>query len=160
MIAQRPRATLFNPRALVGVFSLAVQADGKILVGGGFTTLGGQSRTNIGRLNNTGPATQSLTFDGSTLTWMRGGTSPEVWRTTFEYSSDGSEWTNPGGAIRIPGGWELTGLPLPMNTTFRARGYTVGGFENGSGWFVETSIGSPGIDTQPASLTNNAGTRA
>src|SRR5437899_11448690 len=73
--------TSFDPGADNAVNSLAVQADGKILVGGFFTTVGGQSRNYIGRLNNTGPATQSLTFDGSTLTWMRGGTSPEVWRT-------------------------------------------------------------------------------
>ncbi len=120
-----------------------MQADGKILVGGRFGTLGGQSRTNIGRLNNTGPATQSLAFDGSTLTWTRGGTSPEVWRTTFEYSPDGTSWTNLGGGIRIPGGWQLTGLALPTNTTFRARGYTVGGYYNGSGWFVETILRAP-----------------
>jgi uncharacterized delta-60 repeat protein len=133
------------------VYSLAVQADGKILVGGFFTTLGGQSRNNIGRLNKTGPATQSLAFDGSTLTWMRGGTSPEVWRTTFEYSPDGgSTWTNLGAGIRLPGlpagqagGWQLAGLGLPTNTTFRARGYTVGGFGNGSGWFVETVLRQP-----------------
>src|SRR5437899_9588062 len=36
------------------VSSLAVQADGKILVGGDFTTLGGQSRIGIGRLNADG----------------------------------------------------------------------------------------------------------
>jgi uncharacterized delta-60 repeat protein len=151
--------TSFDPGADNDVFSLAVQADGKILVGGQFSTLGGQSRNNIGRLNNTGPATQSLTFDGSTLTWMRGGTSPEVWRTTFDYSPDGAAWTNRGG-IRIAGGWQLTGLALPTNTTFRARGYTVGGFENGSSWFVETTIGPVAIITRPASLTNNAGTTA
>src|SRR5258708_22093736 len=127
------------------VYSLAVQADGKILVGGYFTTLGGQSRNYIGRLNNTGPASQSLTFDGSTLTWLRGGASPEVWRTTFEYSPDGGTvWINLGAGSRIPSlpagqarGWQLTGLALPMYSTFRARGYAAGGFENGSGWFVE-----------------------
>src|SRR5207245_2397876 len=154
--------TGFNPRVAVGFFtyvlSLALQADGKILVGGNFSTLGGQSRIGIGRLNNTGPATQNLTFDGATLTWMRGGTSPEVWRTTFEYSPDGNSWTNLGDGIRIPGGWQLTGLALPTNTTFRARGYTVGGQYNASSWFVETISGPPGIYTQPASLTNNAGT--
>ncbi len=152
--------TSFNPGANGYVFSLAVQADGKILAGGGFTTLGGQSRNRIGQLDNSASATQSLTFDGSTLTWMRGGASPEVWRTTFEYSPDSSALTNLGGGIRIPGGWQLTGLALPMNTTFRARGYTVGGFLNASGWFVETSIGWPGVDSQPASLTNNFGTTA
>src|SRR6266702_1172646 len=47
--------TSFNPSAggrpfvNASVYSLAVQADGRILVGGGFSTLGGQSRTNIGR---------------------------------------------------------------------------------------------------------------
>jgi uncharacterized delta-60 repeat protein len=142
--------TGFNPGAGGQVLSLAVQADGKILVGGGFSTLGGQSRTNIGRLNNTAPATQSLTFDGSTLTWTRGGTSPEVWRTTFEYSPDGASWTNLGGGSRIPGlpagqagGWQLTGLALPTNTTFRARGYAVGGLGNASSWFVETVLRPP-----------------
>ena len=33
------------------MYSLAVQADGKILVGGNFTTLGGQTRNYLGRLN-------------------------------------------------------------------------------------------------------------
>jgi uncharacterized delta-60 repeat protein len=137
----------FNPGAggaYAYVHALAVQADGKILVGGYFSTLGGQSRTNIGRLNNSGPATQSLTFDGSTLTWMRAGTSPEVWRTTFEYSPNGgNSWTDLGGGSRIPGGWQLPGLALPGNTTFRARGYTVGGYQNASGWFVETVLRAP-----------------
>ena len=77
------------------VYSLAVQADGKILVGGAFTTLGGQPRNHIGRLNNTEPATQSLSYDGSTITWLRGGTSPEVWRTTFEHSTDGADLDEP-----------------------------------------------------------------
>src|SRR3989475_11033081 len=146
----------FNPGASDYVNSLAVQADGKILVGGLFNTLGGQSRNYIGRLNNTGPAAQSLTFDGSPLTWARGGTSPAGWRTTFEYSPDGNSWTDLGGGGRIPGlpggqegGWQLTGLALPTNTTFRARGYTVGGYENGSGWFVETIIWPPVITRQP-----------
>src|SRR6266700_1349709 len=132
--------TVFNPGADNSVLSLAVQADGKILIGGNFTTLGGQSRTNVGRLDNTGPATQSLTFDGSTVTWTRGGTSPEVWRTTFEYSPDGTAWTSLGAGIRIPGGWQLTGLTLPTSTSFRARGDTVGGSADGSSWFVETIL--------------------
>jgi hypothetical protein len=139
--------TNFNPGAggfFPVVSCLALQADGKILAGGTFTTLGGQSRNYIGRLNNTGPATQSLAFVGSTLTWMRGGTSPEVWRTTFESSPDGgSSWTDLAAGIRIPGGWQLMGLALPTNTTFRARGYTVGGNYNGSSWFVETVLRQP-----------------
>ena len=86
----------FNPGANgYRVYSLAVQADGKILVGGDFTTLGGQPRNYIGRLNNTEPATQSLSYDGSTITWLRGGTSPEVWRTTFDTPPMALTWTQP-----------------------------------------------------------------
>lgn len=43
-------------------------------------------RWGLGRLNNTDPATESLTYDGSTLTWSRDGASPVFWRTTFEFS--------------------------------------------------------------------------
>lgn len=57
----------FNPSPAAGqysqpeVYSLAVQVNGKILVGGKFTTLGGQSRTNLGRLNADGSL--DTTFD-------------------------------------------------------------------------------------------------
>ena len=44
----------FNPGANSSVYSLALQRDGKILVGGGFTTLGGQNCNYIGRLNSDG----------------------------------------------------------------------------------------------------------
>src|SRR6266436_1489934 len=53
-LAQSPFPDSFNPGANGSVFCLAVQADGKILVGGFFTTLGGQSRNYIGRLNADG----------------------------------------------------------------------------------------------------------
>jgi len=46
--------TGFDPGANNTVGSLAVQADGKILVGGGFTTLGAQTRSYLGRLNADG----------------------------------------------------------------------------------------------------------
>ena len=58
--------TSFDPGANGSVFALAVQADGKILVGGGFTTLGGggtgtTTRNRIGRLNPDG--TLDTSFD-------------------------------------------------------------------------------------------------
>ena len=43
--------TAFNPNANNVVVSIAVQADGKILAGGGFTSIGGQPRNNIARLD-------------------------------------------------------------------------------------------------------------
>jgi hypothetical protein len=72
-------------------------------VGGDFETLGGQRREGIGRLKNTEPATQSLSYDGTTITWLRGGTSPEVWRTTFDYSADGRIWMDLGAGSRTAG---------------------------------------------------------
>ena len=44
----------FNPNANDRVYSIAVQADGKILAGGLFTSIGGQTRNQIARLD---PAT-------------------------------------------------------------------------------------------------------
>ena len=44
----------FNPGANSAVVSLVVQPDGKIVVGGVFTTLGGATRNRIGRLNANG----------------------------------------------------------------------------------------------------------
>jgi Domain of unknown function (DUF5122) beta-propeller len=46
-------ADAFNPNPNSYVFSLAVQADGKILVGGDFTNIGGQPRNRIARLDPT-----------------------------------------------------------------------------------------------------------
>ena len=57
LYAQTPPVTVddsFNPGAHGTVSSLAVQADGKILVGGRFTTLGWQAGSSIGRLNADG----------------------------------------------------------------------------------------------------------
>lgn len=45
----------FNPDSLgiIRINCIAVQADGKVLVGGEFTRIGGQARTNIARLDST-----------------------------------------------------------------------------------------------------------
>jgi uncharacterized delta-60 repeat protein len=132
----------FNPGGPVEpnkwVCMVVVQADGNILVSGGFNTLGGQPRSHIGRLNNTSPASQSLSCDNSTITWLRGGTSPEVWRATFDFSTNGNDWTPLGEGSRIPGGWQLTNVSLPTGGTLRAHGF-VGGSGLGEG-IVETML--------------------
>ena len=46
-------ADSFNPNANGEVYSIAVQADGKILAGGSFTNIGGQPRNHIARLDAT-----------------------------------------------------------------------------------------------------------
>jgi hypothetical protein len=123
------------------VYSLAVQADGKVLVGGYFGALSNQTRTCIGHLSNNDSATQVLGSDGSSVVWLRGGGSPEVWATTFDLStSNGTTWTSLGAGTRITGGWQLTGISAPTNSLLRARGFLSGGYQNGSSGYVETIV--------------------
>ncbi len=49
----------FNPNANNAVFSIALQADGKVLAGGFFTTIGALTRTQIARLDATTGAADS-----------------------------------------------------------------------------------------------------
>src|SRR5262245_58722525 len=52
--------TSFDPGADAQVEVLVIQADGKILAGGGFTTLAGAPRSRIGRLNSDGSIDSSF----------------------------------------------------------------------------------------------------
>jgi Domain of unknown function (DUF5122) beta-propeller len=139
----------FDPVANDLVYTLALQADGKILAGGRFTTLGGFTRSYFGRLNNTDPAVQTLSFDGSTVTWLRSGTCPEVWRTSFEIGTSATNWTSLGSGIRIPGGWQLKGVFANTNSTIRARG-----FVSNRPWFIE-QIYAVDPKTPPKILTDD-----
>jgi len=134
--------TTFDPGANDWVDALAVQSDGKLVVGGFFTTLGGQARNHIGRLSNDAAALQNLSADtgGTTVTWTRSGAGPEVWRVTFESSTDGVTYTPLGAGTHITGGWQLSGLTLPrgQNLFIRARGYYATGMYNGSASVVES----------------------
>jgi uncharacterized delta-60 repeat protein len=130
----------FAPEASDIVLSLGLQADGKILVGGGFTQLAGRACNRIGRLNNTHPATQSLNLEGPMITWLRGGSSPEVWRTTFERTPDGTNWVSVGAGSRVPGGWQCTNNSTLPSVAIRARGFLDGGYRNASSYFVESTL--------------------
>ena len=152
--------TLFNPGADRWVQALAIQADGNVLVGGSFLTLAGAERNGLGRLINTETATQALSYDGSTITWLRGGSSPEVWRTLFEASTDGVNLTPLGEGSRVPGGWQLAGASVPPSNALVALGFVAGSECDASGWYVETSIGQPVFIDLPASRTNSATTAA
>ena len=140
---------LTDPGADLAVEALAVQADGKILVGGYFNTLGGAQRKHLGRLTNTNAALQELTVETTffwirtphtTITWRRSGASPEVDRVTFELSTNGVNYTALANPARIIGGWQLTNqsLPTQQNIFIRARGFYSTGQDNGSGSIVET----------------------
>jgi hypothetical protein len=86
-------------------------------------------------------ATQALSYDGWSITWLRGGSSPEVYRTAFDFSTNGVDWASLGAGIRVPGpGWQYQGVSLPPTGALRARGFTAGGFCNSSSWFVEETL--------------------
>jgi uncharacterized delta-60 repeat protein len=53
--------TAFDPNADKTVYAIAVQADGQVLVGGAFTSIGGQPRNGLARLNGT--TGQANSFD-------------------------------------------------------------------------------------------------
>jgi uncharacterized delta-60 repeat protein len=146
----------FNPGANTNVYSLALQADGRILVAGDFTTLTGQPRARIGRLINSDAATQSLTFDWATATWLRSGTAPELSYATLE-AWQGVGWTNVATLSRITGGWQATGLNLVSNSAVRIQGWSAGGSYNGSAGMEQSYFGGLG---DPVSRTNSAGTTA
>lgn len=149
----------FNPGADAMVMAVALQPDGKVLAGGIFTNLASQVRGYIGRVNNTDPASQSLTFDGATVTWQRGGTSPELLWVTFDACTNGSTWFGLTPGQRVPGGWQGTLSGTPATATVRANGLVAAAHANSarSTWFIESSIGPPAVSTQPFSRTNNAG---
>jgi uncharacterized delta-60 repeat protein len=149
----------FNPDASNQVNALAIQADGKILVGGPFKKMGGLGRNYIARLNSTGLPVDTLGVEGGTVTWLRGGTAPEVLRTIFEYVTNGPPWTVLGTGVRITGGWRLTGVSV-TGGVIRARGYMTGGQYNGSCGIVESSWGRPVITEHPANVTCREGMTA
>jgi uncharacterized delta-60 repeat protein len=124
------------------VYTAAPQTDGKVIVSGIFTNLGGQLRNYFGRLASADAASQSLAIDptGSVATWSRSGAGPEVEQVYFEQSNDGINYSLLGWATRTHNGWHLDGLAFPAGQHFylRARGRAVAGLYNQSSSLVES----------------------
>ncbi len=133
------------------VEAVAVQADGRILLGGPFTAVNGQPRNSLARLENDA-ATQSLTVPDSTrVQWLRGGASPETQQVRFEMSTDGGmTWSALGAGSRIAGGWELSGLNLPTDAQVRGRA-RIGGS------LLEAFAPSPAATLAPTLITPAVG---
>ncbi|MEQ1853823.1 MAG: cadherin-like beta sandwich domain-containing protein, partial [Chthoniobacteraceae bacterium] len=109
--------------------AIALQHDGRIVIGGGFTTVNGQPRNFMARLLND-PATQTLTVvDETRVRWQRGGAGPEVAGVVFELSADGgASWSTLGPGARTADGWELMAPALlPAAGIIRAAGALTGG---------------------------------
>ncbi len=107
------------------VISLAVQPDGKTLVGGSFSIIGGEPRDWFARLSTTDAAFQTLDATRDKITWTRSGPGPELLRAAFSYSTDGVNYTALGvPPVRVGDSWQLSTLSLPVgiNLFIRAQG--------------------------------------
>jgi hypothetical protein len=120
--------TGFDADANYAVTSTALQPDGKIVIGGDFSTVESVPRALIARLIND-PASESLVVANTNrLQWLRGGSAPETQDAIFQLSTNGgASWTFLGAGTRTTGGWECTGLNLPLSGHIRARGRLSGG---------------------------------
>lgn len=146
----------------------SLQADGKILVGGTFNALqpnGAQSPANrkcFARLSKD-PALDDLFVENpNTVTWLQGGSLPDLSHLVFEQSSDdGATWVSLGTASRVSGSfnWRLSGVTLPTAGKLRAYGRTPCGSGNGShGWLKSEvtyiGLGAPEIAVRDSARTD------
>lgn len=145
-------ATIGQNSGSGSISGLALQRDGKLLAVGNFTSLYGSARSRLGRVINNSPTTESLTTDGSSITWLRDGSSAEIDRATFDYSTNGTDWVELPPAVRIANGWQSAGAFVPTEATLRARGYANGSLNTGTAYCIETSSGPPLITLSPTNL--------
>lgn len=156
------------------VWGVTLQADGKILIVGNFSSLNGSNRPNVARLTNSA-ATKVLSYNGSEVRWTLGGSTPSPQYVTFEHQSLATnfEWQPvgiDGYAERdaAPTGttdWVITPTtPLPAGTLIRAIGRVAGSQFNGSTSIISETIGYmvPKIglqrDTPQTPIINNSTT--
>ncbi|WP_414662592.1 hypothetical protein [Horticoccus sp. 23ND18S-11] len=132
----------FNPAPNGAVTAVALQSDGRVVVGGGFTNIGGLSRVGIARLAATATATQILgvAANRTAVIWSRAGTTGEINSVIFEQSSDRQTWTRLGDGRRVANSgadWQLAGVNLPATGVFyiRARGLSPSSAGTSSGIF-------------------------
>ncbi len=172
MVGQEPRAAVARINAngqldpdfqngvgggFPSVDVLALQADGKLLVGGLFDQVGGRPQRGLGRFVALPPAVDDLRWERDTVTWRRGGSAPEVSRAVFEFSTDGREWWALGAGARIAGGWELKGVSVPAGATVRALGLVTASQARVASWWVSAYAGKLIWLSQPEDLDLGAG---
>jgi uncharacterized delta-60 repeat protein len=79
----------YDPNVNGTVSAIAIQADGKILIGGDFSSVGGVSRSKFARLTNDSYAISEITVTRNTVTLRLDGSSPQTNLARFELSTDG-----------------------------------------------------------------------
>ncbi len=153
--------TTFVADAAGGLSGLAIQTDGKILVGGSNMTFASGTPRNLARLMNDNDSTDSSlsVVNSSHVQWLRGGTLPETTQVMFRYYPTGSTTAvDLGQGTRIDGGWEKTGISLPISGTLSAYALIPCGFFNGSSSFVEETVAFSNLPVADLSIEYPVGT--
>jgi uncharacterized delta-60 repeat protein len=132
-----------NP--LDSVSAIALQKDGKILVGGDFTAIDSQPQNMMARLSADSAGLQEFTLstDGKIITWRRSQSSPEVHDVFFYESANNRTWNKIlKAATRTHDGWQLEPGTLfhQQNRYLAVSAKTSGGFTNGSTSSMESVI--------------------
>jgi uncharacterized delta-60 repeat protein len=162
----------FNPASGGELFGSALQADGRLVVTGGFQhefvpygLIGGQQRNRIARLMNDSVTDLITVSSQSQITWARGGTAPEAFSVRFELSNDGGiTWATLGDGTRIAGGWQITGLSLPATGIVRGIATVpvthIGGSSSSSVASSKTYAFPPAAEVATLAATDLAATSA
>lgn len=153
--------TTFVADAAGSLSGMAIQTDGKIVVAGGSMTFAGGTPRNLARLMNDNNSTDSslTVVNSSHVQWLRGGTLPETTQVMFRYYPTGSTTAvNLGQGTRIDGGWEKTGVSLPVSGTLSAYALIPCGFFNGSSSFVEETVAFSNLPVADLSIEYPVGT--
>lgn len=142
--------TGFVVTASGAVYGLALAPDGGVLVAGNFN-ISSVNYKLVKLINHA--ASSALTVPNNTqVQWLRGGTLAETQHVTFDLSQNGgTSWTALGNGARIAGGWQLTGISLPISGLVRARARIASGYINGSAAIQEATAvfsGMPVPDVQ------------
>jgi uncharacterized delta-60 repeat protein len=125
-------------------YAVAMQPDGKILIGGAFIKIGTTTCNRIARLTDSSLATTpTMTLDSArtTVVWTRpGGTAAELEQVTFDSFNGAPPYTLLGNGTRSTTTWRLTfANPLPAGSSIRAMGRTSGGYYNSSSGLIAES---------------------
>ncbi len=146
------------PLANGTVYSVMLQTDGNLLVAGDYSRLGTQSIAGLGRIVNDVRPEENLIVDETSVTWLRSGSAPEVTHVQLQASLNGHEWMALGAMTSVAGGWQRTGLNLPIGATVRVQGMVACGYHNRSPWLRVQGVGRPVLPVNFSQQTNLAGT--
>jgi hypothetical protein len=106
------------------VHALVLQHDGKILVGGEFTSVGSAgTRNRIARISLLDPAAHPLVVNSNALEWRFSGTSPTPISAFAELSNDGVNWSAPinGSRKNDSNTWLFGNVDIPSDANMYVR---------------------------------------